>query len=331
MLQVTRTSQGGTPVLAKPSAPAMWLALAWVADLALGLLALLCLLAMARTAGRELLVAAAMLAAAVILCLLPAGRVEYVERVFGGLPLLQVSFAVLAMLLLAVHIRGRRLSPVVLYLALSALALATMRQAYPSWDRVALRSAGNDNLSAESQARSILQTGSLQGEEAVYYSQPFYRYLKFAEHALFGEGDVLYGSMALLAALGGAFFALERLRSPGARGAWPAGLLGAAALLGLTGYYMARFVRDGMAGIPPGSRCCGPSALFAPAPGSPGRCCWAWHRLPATNFRAAPCRCFHCGCTVAAVGRAGLRRWRSSAEWGCCLSFTTWFTAEPSS
>ncbi len=251
MLHVTIATQGGTPALAAPVAAAIWIAIAGFADLALALLALLCLLAIARAVGRELLAAIAMLAAATGLCLLPAGRVEYVERVFGEMPLLQVSFAVLAMLLLAAHIRARRLAPATLYLALAALALATMRQAYPSWDRVALRGAGNDNLSAESQARSILQTSSLQGEEAVYYSQPFYRYIKFAEHALFGEGDVLYGSMVLLAALGGAFFALERLRSARVRGAlgllW---LLSGAALLGLTGFYMARFVRDGMAEYP---------------------------------------------------------------------------------
>jgi hypothetical protein len=251
MVRVVNLEENGAPLRAGADGTAIWRAAAWVADAALGLLALLCLLAIARTAGRQLYVVAAMLVAAVGLFLLPAGRVEYVERVFGGMPLLQVSFAGLAVILFVVHIRWRRLSPVVLFLALAVLALATMRQAYAGWDQVALRSAGNDDLIAESQARTILQTGSLQGEEDVFYAQPLYRYIKFAEHASFGEGDVLYGSVVLLVALGGAFFALERLQYRGAGGArdllW---LTISLSLLGLVGYYIARFVRDGMAEYP---------------------------------------------------------------------------------
>ncbi|MCX6026415.1 MAG: hypothetical protein NTY23_09180 [Chloroflexi bacterium] len=86
---------------------------------------------------------------------------------------------------------------------------------------------------------------------AVFYAQPLYRYIKFGEHALFGEGDVLYGTAVFLLALGGAFYSLERFRSPRSREArgllW---IVTAVCLLGVTGYYMARFVRDGMAEYP---------------------------------------------------------------------------------
>jgi len=242
---------GGAPLSATPPRAALWPAVALMADVGLGLLALVCLLALAQLARRELIVPALMLAAAAGLGLLPASRVEYVERVFGGLPLLQVSFAGLAVLLLVVHLRWRRLLPVTLYLGLAVLSLAIMRHAYSSWDYVSIRSAGNDTLIAESQARTILETGSLQGEEAVFYYQPLYRYLKFGEHALFGEGDVLYGAVALVAGMGGAFFALERFRPTRLNGTpsllW---ILAALSLLGLTGYYVARYVRDGLSEYP---------------------------------------------------------------------------------
>jgi hypothetical protein len=139
----------------------------------------------------------------------------------------------------------------VIYRALAALALATMRQAYPSWDFVSIRTAGNDNLVYESQARTILQTGSLQGGEEVYFYKFLYRYIKFGEHVLFGDGDVMYGSGMLLVALGGVFFALDRFRLTrlsGPRGAvW---LLAGASLLGMAGYYVARIVRDGLSEYP---------------------------------------------------------------------------------
>jgi len=251
MLRVSLVGDGAPPALLQAQRATPWDQIALAADLALGLLVIASALALAIIAGRELLVVIVMAGAAVALCLLPPARVDYVQRAFGGLPLLQVSFSVLAMLLLVVHTRWRHLSPLVIYLALAALAAATMRQAYPSWDHVTIWGAGNDNLTAESQARAILQTGSLQGEESVFYAQPLYRYVKFGEHALFGEGDVLYGTAVFLLALGSAFYSLERFRSP--RSEEARGLLWivtAVCLLGVTGYYMARFVRDGMAEYP---------------------------------------------------------------------------------
>lgn len=60
----------------------------------------------------------------------------------------------------------------------------------PSIGYVDYRTAGNDWLTYESQARSLL-TGSLQGGENVFYYQPAWRYILFLERALFGDGDVL--------------------------------------------------------------------------------------------------------------------------------------------
>jgi hypothetical protein len=240
------THSDGAP-LAAAAAALPWRALACGTDLTLGGLALLCLLAIVKTAKRQVLAALAMLAATVCLSLLPEARVQYLERVFGGLPVLQVSFAGLAVLLLAVHLRWRRLLPVALYLGLAVLSLAIMRRAYPAWDHVALRGAGNDNLVYESQARAMLQTESLQGGEDLYFYKFSYGYIKLGQHLLFGEGDVLYASMMLLGLLGSTFFALERFRTASGRGGSALlFLLTAAALLFVTGYYMARIVRDGL-------------------------------------------------------------------------------------
>jgi hypothetical protein len=56
---------------------------------------------------------------------------------------------------------------------------------------VLYRGAGEDWLTYESHARSILETGSLQAGEPVFYYQPLFRYLVFLTHAVFGDGDTL--------------------------------------------------------------------------------------------------------------------------------------------
>jgi hypothetical protein len=48
----------------------------------------------------------------------------------------------------------------------------------------------------ESHAQTILETWSLQGAEQVFYNQPFFRYVRFAEHFLLGDGDPLIDTLA---------------------------------------------------------------------------------------------------------------------------------------
>jgi hypothetical protein len=86
-----------------------------------------------------------------------------------------------------------------------------------SSDTVWLRSLGNDPLTYESFARSMLSSGSLEGGEPVFYYQPFFRYVRFVERMLFGDGEPLlfafaFGSFhAALLAFSGA--ALRRVRA----------------------------------------------------------------------------------------------------------------------
>lgn len=74
------------------------------------------------------------------------------------------------------------------------MASDTWRE-WPNLATVYLRGGGEDWLSYQSQARSILDTWSLQGGSDVFYFQPMFRYLVFAEHLLLGDGDA--GSVIL--------------------------------------------------------------------------------------------------------------------------------------
>lgn len=70
---------------------------------------------------------------------------------------------------------------------------------YPSLGVVGYRSRGDDWLTYESFARTILESWSLQGGEPVFYMQPFFRYVRFAEHLLFGDADPIIDVMAWVA------------------------------------------------------------------------------------------------------------------------------------
>jgi hypothetical protein len=98
---------------------------------------------------------------------------------------------------------------------------------------VSYRTTGNDWLTYESLARSMLY-GSLQGGEAVFYYQPGWRYILFLERAFLGDGDILRTIFAFttvtlpLIALG--FWGLQRRRD--VRGvAAVAALIGAALVM----------------------------------------------------------------------------------------------------
>jgi len=57
--------------------------------------------------------------------------------------------------------------------------------------KVVHRSAGDDWLAYESFARTVLETWSLEAGEQVFYVQPLFRYVRFFEHFLLGDGDLL--------------------------------------------------------------------------------------------------------------------------------------------
>ena len=68
------------------------------------------------------------------------------------------------------------------------MASDTLRE-WPRLDTVHLRDGGGDWLMYQSLARSVLDTWSLQGGRDVFYFQPMFRYIVFAEHMLLGDGD----------------------------------------------------------------------------------------------------------------------------------------------
>jgi hypothetical protein len=77
-------------------------------------------------------------------------------------------------------------------------------------DGVWLRSIGNDPLTYESFARDILSGWSVQGGEDVFYYQPLFRYWRFVERVVFGDGEALLiaSAFGLLCASFMAFFAV---------------------------------------------------------------------------------------------------------------------------
>jgi hypothetical protein len=89
---------------------------------------------------------------------------------------------------------------------------------------VNIRDGGDDWLTYESFARSILDTGTLEAGEPVFYYQPLFRYILFLAHATLGDGDTLIALMAQALLIWSIFFMSARLLPRGAalRGKWRA-------------------------------------------------------------------------------------------------------------
>jgi hypothetical protein len=104
---------------------------------------------------------------------------------------------------LLVMLRRRHARDVIgAFFALVAVGFALLSPAFADVEAVALRAAGDDWLTYESFARSILELRSLEGGEPVFYYQPLFRYVRFTEHLLLGDGDLLivvsaYASLVL--------------------------------------------------------------------------------------------------------------------------------------
>ena len=159
------------------------------------------------------------------------------------------EFEIIAVLaaFLIYHLAIKPFRPATIYAAVLAAAFATLHIWSSGAGQVLLRSAGNDPLSYQSQAYSILYTGSLRGGESVFDYIPMYRYIKFLEHAVFGDGNMLYAVAQLAAFFGGVFWVF---RMPGRR---LKKLLPKILLIGLGcsliflgGYYVSGVIRDGL-------------------------------------------------------------------------------------
>lgn len=130
------------------------------------------------------------------------------------------------------------------YFGIVALSLAVAGRRVPSLETVLPRSAGDDWLTYESQARTMLDTGSLQGGERVFYNAPLYRYVRFLERLLLGDGDLLVFAAGLAALYFAAIWMVARLgagqRATGR--SWGLFLAGTLILMLTTTDPVARFV-----------------------------------------------------------------------------------------
>jgi hypothetical protein len=149
---------------------------------------------------------------------------------------------------LVVHLAIRPFRPATIYAAVMVAAFLILRV----WSsggagQVLLRSAGNDPLSYESQAYSILYKGSLQGGESVFNYIPMYRYIKYLEHAIFGDGNMLYAVAQLAAFFGGVFWLFLMAGKRKVMALPKMLMIGlGCTLIFLGGYYVSGIIRDGL-------------------------------------------------------------------------------------
>jgi hypothetical protein len=214
----------------------LWRILALIADGMIALWVFASLPALWQSLRRDLIGLLAFSAGMILFSFIPAAPVV------RGMGLTVVLAAILA-----AHVIGRPFRGISLYFIAAAAGFAILRVWSSGYATVLLRSAGNDPLSYESQAFSILATGSWRGGESLFYNVPGYRYIKFLEHALFGDGDMLYAAVQLALYFGGVFrlFRDCGVRAlPAARKILAVGL--GCALIFLGGYYLAGIIREGL-------------------------------------------------------------------------------------
>jgi hypothetical protein len=145
------------------------------------------------------------------------------------------------------HCLRKPVRPLTVYAVLLSVAVANTLLFLPAPNQVILRSAQDDPLNYESEAYSILSSGSLEGGEKVFIYQPLFRYIKFGEHAVFGDGMTFPVAAQLAFFLGGAFFLGDKVLRRGV--SRPGQFVVAAvtsAILFLGGYYVSIVIRAGL-------------------------------------------------------------------------------------
>jgi hypothetical protein len=134
---------------------------------------------------------------------------------------------------------------VALLMLASEVALAGSAQS------VFLRIGGTDALTYESFAHEILDTWSLRGGEDVFYYQPLFRDVRFVEHLLLGDGDVLVAAFARTLLLVSALWMIWRFRVGGAVSAVVSVAAMALLLVLLNSVFIADLLRQGHTEYPP--------------------------------------------------------------------------------
>lgn len=185
---VIDTPQGEIAWAAAPARPA-YRAIGWMVDALTGAAGLLLLGFWITAIARSALTLLAGLVAAFAVALVPA----------GWLPGRGASFALLCAGL-AGYVMGSRHARGIRVAAGVTMVAAMLRASllFPSLDSVLLRSWGNDWFTYEAFARSMLETGSLEGGEPIYYFSTLSRYARFVEHALVGDSDALVTALVLI-------------------------------------------------------------------------------------------------------------------------------------
>jgi hypothetical protein len=128
-----------------------------------------------------------------------------------------VSLLFLSLFLISIGISRKKGKHISAYYVVLAFAISRVLFDLGDLEQVIYHTSGDDWLTYESFGRTILETGSLRGGESVFKYEPFIRYIIFAEHILFGDGDA-WTSVAFLGALNfGVYYYFSLLHS---RGYW---------------------------------------------------------------------------------------------------------------
>lgn len=124
------------------------------------------------------------------LATLVTGAIKY-KWLIQGIPQVFNNFILAALLSFIFYTRITKKSGKVMlaYIVFLAIAFLRVYADIGDVDQVLYHSAGDDWLTYESFGRDILETGTLEAGEAIFYYQPFIRYLKFIEHIIHGDGD----------------------------------------------------------------------------------------------------------------------------------------------
>ena len=162
--------------------------------------------------------------------------------------LLPEYFHILPILLLLVVFSGLKPERRILmtWYALFLLALFRTLVTIPDLQYNIIRIAGADPLSHKSFARTILETGSLQAEEPVFYAQPCFRYLLLFLRLVFGDGDAFRSTVTLAFFNLGLFVAFHKM----VKNKSILSLAVAAAMLWLANSNIPAMIQDGITEYP---------------------------------------------------------------------------------
>jgi hypothetical protein len=213
-------------VTAVPPA-AMWRSVATIVDIAELLLGVAVILGYAALLRRDWWLITFVAAAG-----LAISRVD-----FDAVDLPIATGVFVALLVVGFTLLGRpwRRRLVLAFFAAALLNFCLVLLSVPRLDAVFYRFMPSDPLSYESQARTILETWSLEGGEPVFKYQPGFRYWRFLERLVLGDGDPFVWTFGLTVLTWGYLWAIGRLWLRPAP-SWPRAVafaLGAGLLLAL--------------------------------------------------------------------------------------------------